>query len=148
MIHLLDRNVKEHWTYFAELVERVENFCVRYDSDADPKILSNILITHFTQYNDNMLLLVSIVDNKVVAHLVAGIDTWCGAKYGTIIQYEANRGEMPLEDKQQGYWYLENWATKHQAQLQILARNPQMAKLFNRYWGFKPERILMRKRIS
>lgn len=147
MIHILDRNIKSHWTYFAEVVDRVTKFCDTYDSDADSKILANIMIGHFAQSSDSMLILASVVNDEVVAHLLAAIDTWCGSKFATILQYEAEKGKMPLADKKEGYRILEAWAKTHQAGIQILARNPQVARLFSRYWGFKPERILMRKRV-
>jgi hypothetical protein len=148
MIHILDKRIADHWNYFGQVLARAESFCLEYDSDADPAILSEILTTHFAQGSSNMLFLASVIDDVVVAHLIASIDTWCGAKYATILQYEANRGEMPYVDKREGMRILESWAIRQGADLQILARNPQMANLFRRYWGFSPVRILMRKRIS
>ena len=147
MIAILDRRIKQHWTYFAELLERVDNFVETYDSDADSSLLAEALMLHFAQGSDQMLFFVCVKNNKVAGHLIATIDTWCGSKYATIIQYEVDKGSLLSEERREGWKLLTAWAQSHGANLQILARSPKMARVFSRYWGFTPERVLMRKRI-
>lgn len=146
MIQIVSRNYTE-WRHFGEVLERITSFCNTYESDAQPQMLEDIIVAHYVNRDDKMLLLACIVDDVVVAHLLATLDVWCGARYATIVQYEADKGKMSSTDRAEGYKMLEAWAQSHSADLQILARNPKMAKLFARYHGFSPLRVLMRKRV-
>jgi hypothetical protein len=148
MLVALHRDVKDHWHLMPELLTRAENFAVAYDSDANPQDLVDIIVSHFTSRSDKMLILVALTNGEIAAHLIASIDTWCGAKYATVLQYEATKGKMSLEDRQVGFLILQKWAKYHGASLQILARNDRMAKLFSKYWGFAKVRTLMRRRVD
>jgi hypothetical protein len=147
MIYVIHRDVRDHWHLMPHFLDRAEEFCTKYDSDADPAKLSDIIIQHFSSRSDTMLMMVSVVDNQVVAHLLASIDTWCGAKYATILQYEADKGKMPYEDKQVGNMVLTKWADFHKADIQLLARSDKVARVFKRLWGFTPVRTLMRRKV-
>lgn len=142
MLLVLDKNIPEHWGYFGQLLERAGDFCQKYDSDADPKELENILISHFAQGSNLMMFLVTVQEGAIVGHLIASLDVWCGARFATILQYELDKGSTI--DRTEGKRLLDAWAAMHGVRLQLLARNARIAKLFNRYWGFNPVRILMR----
>ncbi len=131
------------WALFPYAAKRCADFCAKYDSDADPAEMVKQVQQAF-MYPGQASLLVLLRDGRTVGHLLVTMENWFGTKMATVIQYETDE---PVPRAVQMGWleWFEDWARERGAKFfQCLTRNEDLARVFQRY-GYKRERILMRK---
>lgn len=151
VIRLRDENPLA-WALMPEALSRVRTFCRKYDSDADADLLCAHIKRNFDSTSmpePNLLLLVGVQGGRMVGHLLASLDEWCGSRHLSILQYEADQGVAPPVGlmravlDQLGEWARQRGATA----IQLLARNPALVRAFQRHYGFRVEKTLMRRSL-
>jgi hypothetical protein len=134
-----------------QLCERIELFCANYESDADRDILFEQVTKNYFDASPRMLFLVAEEDGKVVAHLVAQIEEYYGARYVSIIQYWRDKGiRIPDEMKADAFRQLIHWGKMMATdKVRIWARNEEVAQVFEKTYGFvRDKRIIMNASLS
>ena len=147
---ILDKSDSLSWALMPLAVERIKTFCHFYQTDTNAEALANLVHLHFVA--DQPLMKVAVGFQKgrgVFAHLLACIDENVGNRFLTIMQVEA---DVPFEDRDAVndiYKQLEAWAVSHGAiEANIVTLDTAHVKLFERFYGFKQHRIVMRKPLE
>lgn len=147
-ILVLERQDPAAWSYWPIAWRRVEAFCRKYDSDANLVVLWQTLVANFASSAPTTLMLLLLrPQGVVIGHLLITIEDWIGCRMATINQLEV---DVPLTPEviQPAYDWICRWAEGQKAeQLQCLARDKVLARLFRTKYDFVESRVLMRKRL-
>lgn len=145
-VHLANRNLR--WA--PAVLERARRFCETYDSDADVEVMTAHLMAEMFAREPSHLILVGIQDEQAVGHLVALIEDFYGSRGVTVTQLMVDReAHVPREVFRLGMDVVEQWARSVGAcRIGNWARNPAVARLFQRYGFEASERVLMRKPLA
>jgi len=146
-----ERSDRVSWSYFPFVVDRVVAFCEAYESDADPTILVETMTANFAMQKPSMIAIALATPQGLLAgHILVQIEDWMGVRKATIIQLEVDK-EYALKPEvvTPAYEWILWWAKECGAkELQCLARNDAVARLFRQRYGFESKRILMRKSLA
>ena len=142
------------WILMPQTLERIKNFCLRYDTDSDPKKLAESVQVSFASGNNGVLIMVAVEQYRVVGHLLATMDSWFDKKFITILQYEIDSDSgIDTGFLQAGFNRIKKWGKEQGAQaIHINARydkdqelfNQSLVRMFETFYGFEPHKILMR----
>ena len=140
------------WTLMPLGLQRIEMFVKKYDTDSSAEVLCNSVMANFITDNPMVLLVVAVRDMRTVGHLLASVDMWCEKKFVTILQYDLDEpidtGILKAALDQLGAWGLTHGAENMQVLAQTRGDRPMaLSRMFERYYGFKMHRVLMRKPI-
>lgn len=136
------------WCYVPWVSQRIREFCARYDTDTDGEALAREFEQHFTAPEAFMTALIAVREFHLVGHLLAQIEKDRGGRrFCNILQLEIDHGiAIPRQDLANGLHDLELWAGARMAEYMMLdAINPKVERLFRRFYGFKTQRIRMRR---
>ena len=143
------------WQLFPLGLQRVYNFCQKYDSDADPAMLCAAIKREFIEPNPKSAIILAMDTDesgvtKPVGHLLVSLESWYGTKMATIVQYEVDGGtKIPRAQLRECFGKVERWALLSGAKfLQCMARGPKEARAFSIFYGMQPQRTMMRKTIE
>lgn len=145
---LIHGSQKEAWKLYPEVIKRIRDFCVIYDSMIDVASFDEFLRMSFVSAKPTALIVAGLDDDGFVCgHLVAVSERWFNKPVVTILQLEADDRISPAV-WQEVLQSLKLFAAAHGAeQFQLAARNEAVARLFRRY-GFKNDKILMRMPVE
>ena len=146
---VLHKSDPRAWAFMPYALERIKRFAVKYGTDTKPEELADLIQQHFV--SDKPLLLVAVAYEKgkgVFAHALASIDDITGNRFLTIMHLES---DIPFDDpaevrrilEQFKVWGLQNGAESSQ----VVTKDEARARLFERQYGFKQHRILLRKSL-
>lgn len=136
------------WAYWPIGAKRVADFCVKYDTDADPMLMVAQLRTAFVQPKSNAYILLLLEDGNVIGHLLVTLEEWFGTRIASIVQYELDK-TIPRSMANETLRCVEDWARQAGAAfVQCMARNEAVARTFSTYFNFKRERVMLRKSLS
>jgi hypothetical protein len=136
------RGNAESWGLVPLACERIEAFAQKYGGDYPPGVLSRMLQANFTADAPRVLACLGLEGEKVVAHLLAQIETWGARTYVGIVQLEAEK-RIPKQLALDHLAMLEAWGQAYGATgFTILCRNDTVARLFRRL-GFSQKHVHM-----
>lgn len=146
-VFLLMRENRSHYRLFGQVLDRIEAFCRRQDSDADPKQLTDWVQRDYVSEEPQYCILIAVRDEIVVGHLLASLDTWMGKKYLTVVQMDINKhSRTPMAEILKGFDLLTQWGELNMAVgLQALVDDKTHARRLSIFYGMKPFKILLRK---
>jgi hypothetical protein len=144
---LLHGSITDAWELMPQACERIEAFCRKYESKADPTMLTRTLKVHFVAQVPQIVCMVAVDGDRIVAHALAQVGEFFGSHHLEITQYEADVPIPPIH-VWSGIGTLSAWArTLGAGHIQIAARNPAVARLFRRKYGFEQKQTLMHREI-
>jgi hypothetical protein len=134
------------WALFPQTIERVKNFCRSFGTDTDPDQLADLIQKHFVADDPLMVLVAGVEKGRgVFAHALACIDEITGRRFLTIMHMESDEPYRDQEAIKNVLTELKVWGLKHGAmQAQIVTSDEAHVRMFERFYGFKKHRILMR----
>lgn len=156
---LLEKKNRTHWALMPFVLDRVREFCKRWESVADPEQLCQQIVNCFVLGNPAVIVLALIdeANGALVGHVLAETSDWAGSRFATILQYELDqpqptdaqpRRAFSLEDRRRGFAAIEEWARQQKCLgVQVFARNPKVARAFRAY-GLSQNAVLMRKPVE
>lgn len=147
----LNHSDRATWKHFPDFLHRLEGFCRFLESSVNVPALTKFCEWSFVADEPTALMLVGLdEDGFVCGHLLAIAELWFGTKVVTVVQIEVDKGTIfPEPWRYVGSEMLTEFANKHQATIiQIAARNRAVARLFQRQYGFKEDRILMKRPVE
>lgn len=128
------------------LVERIIDFCIKYESEADPEIMYEEIVKSYVMPSPPMALFAAVDDDgKIVSHMVATIEVFFGSRSVSILQYwKDDEVKVPDEMKFQVFEALRDWGEACGAtRFRVYARNEVVAKIFETKYGFQRDRKVM-----
>lgn len=139
------RDNPESLALLMPLVDRCMAFSEKYRSDTLPDMLRNLLFSAYQAKSDQWKLLVALdEDGQIVAHAIADIEP-----YGLlgnvvfIIQIQKDVNSPGIMDK--GWEILRDWARKYGVKhILNMALSEAHARLYQKEYGFKPYRFLLK----
>ena len=133
-------------------LQRIEMFVKKWDTDSSAEVLCNSVMANFVTDKPMVLLVLAVRDMQTVGHLLASVDMWCDKRFVTILQYDLD-GPIDTGILNAALDRIAAWGLTHGAEnIQVLAqtrgdRPMALSRMFERYYGFKMHRVLMRKPI-
>lgn len=148
-IHRLNQSDDFSWQIMPQIIRRVGDFCLKYDTETLPHEAQNLIRAWFI-LGDQRLGLWSIVDDDIVlAHCwitpePVGLDHW---RYMLIRQAEVD-GEVDLRDEaRQVYNEVKAWC-RSLGLSKIIALTHREPTGLMRRWGFSPYKTLMELKVE
>ena len=140
------------WALMPHGLSRIEMFVKKWDTDSSAEVLCNSVMANFVTDNPMVLLVLAVEDMSTVGHLLCSVDVWCDKKLVTILQYDLDKaidfGILSAALDRVGVWGLTHGAENMQVLAQTRGDRPMaLSRMFERYYGFKMHRVLMRKPI-
>lgn len=129
-------------SYFRCALDRIVDFCRKYESEADPELMYSEVCRNFFLENPSMVVFVGLNERgAIVAHLLAAIEEYFGNRRVTVLQYWKDHGEsIGLDQKAEVLEAVAQWGQRCGAtEMKIYARNEQVAQIFEKY-GFKRDK--------
>jgi hypothetical protein len=146
---VLHKDDPRAWAFMPFALARIKRFAVKYGTDTKPDALAELIQQHFI--SDKPLLLVAVAYEKglgVFAHALASIDDVTGNRFLTIMHLES---DIPFDDPEEVEKVLEQfkvWGLQNGAEsAQVITSTEARARLFEKRYGFKRHRILLRKSL-
>lgn len=144
----LVKNYSVSWRLMPDALDRIEKFCQKYETDGDERWSRETLIKAFASDAPNLMCFLLLECDKVVGHVLCGLDEWAGKRFLTILQYEMDGPGDPnvilkaLRD-------LEQWGRAIGANgWQAICRDATLARVFRTYYGFEESGFLVRRAFS
>lgn len=136
------------WRLMPDAIERVERFCQKYETDGDERWSRETLVKAFASDTPNLMCFLMLECEKVVGHVLCGLDEWAGKRFLTILQYEMDGPGDPAAVLR-GLRALEQWGRSIGANgWQAICRNATLARVFRTYYGFQESGYLVRRDFS
>ena len=146
---LLHKSNPAAWAFMPYALERIKKFAVKYQTDTNPDEIASLIMVHFV--SDKPVLVAGVAyqpGDGVFAHVLACIDDITGNRFLTIMQMET---DIPFSDREpvkRMFEELKVWGLQNGAEeARIVTSDKAHARMFERYYGFKQHRIVMRKSL-
>lgn len=144
--YLLKKEDSLAWALMPLAIERIKKFCLNVATDSHPGRLADLVQKHFV--SDDPLMVVAVGVEKgagVFAHCLACIDEITGNRFLTIMQFETDKAFEDREAVMEMLGRLKVWGMQHgAAEAQLLTSSDALVEVFEKRYGFKKHRILMR----
>ena len=138
------------WGIMPFALDRIQRFCGTYDTDSDPKELSEQVARLFSAGDCRLGLWVIIRDSKVVAHMLAQPEPILTERgpwsYLLIRQAEADKGIDLRQDSKLALESLKQWSKSLGLNRIVMVTHRNEAPMLRR-WGFQPFKSIMDMRI-
>ena len=147
MVIFLDKHDSLSWALIPAVFKRIRKFIKEYHTDGDPKILTELIEKHFIAEKPLMLMVAGVEDGEVVGHILAAIDEFTGKRWLTILQLDIDKKyrKQLFKERKVVWEKLLDWGRLNFAtEVQILTPTDSRTRLFEKYFGLKQHRILMR----
>lgn len=146
----LTKDAPEAWQHIPALCDRLREFCLKYDSDANTTMLLQAYQQHFLSDTPQMLAFVLLDAGVMVGHLLVSIDVWMGCKVCSILQYEKEGTTLiPREQLRQTLEGIATWGRSQGAlHFQALVRRPDLVKAFQGVYDFRSFAMILRKSLT
>ncbi len=137
------------WALIPYAIERVKKFCTTFGTDTDPDKLAALIQQHFVSDDPLMLVMVGVEKGRgIFAHALGCIDEITGRRFLTIMHMESDEPYRDREAIKAAFLEFKVWGLKHGAsEAQLVTSDEAHARMFERFYGFKKHRILMRKSL-
>jgi hypothetical protein len=134
------------WALMPQAVERIRQFCVTFGTDTDPDQIADYIQKNFVMDDPMMVVMVGVEKGRgVFAHALACIDEITGSRFLTIMHMESEEPYRDREALKAAFTELKIWGLKHGAsQCQLVTSDEAHVRMFERFYGFKKHRVLMR----
>jgi hypothetical protein len=134
------------WALLPHAIERVKRFCTTFGTDMNPDELAKLIQHHFVSDDPLMIVRVGVEKGRgIFAHALACIDEITGNRFLTIMHMESDEPYRDREAIREAFTEFKIWGLKHGAsQCQLVTPDEAHARMFERFYGFKKHRILMR----
>jgi hypothetical protein len=125
--------------------DRINEFCQKYESEADLDILFEDVMQNYFSSSPRMLIFVLLDNEEIVAHMLVTLDEYYGSRFITIQQYWKDPGvKIPMEIRiavfqKMGQWGKDNGVS----QLRIWAKDSDTADHFEKYGFTRDQKIIM-----
>lgn len=136
----------DHPNLLKRLLERIEQFCSRYESEANPDIFFEALTESYYSVSPGFLMFAGIEDGKMIGHAVYSMENFYGHKYVNMMQYWVDPDcKIDYKFKEKVFRDVKVWADEAGTDdVRIWARNEQVAELFEKVYGFeRSEKVIM-----
>jgi hypothetical protein len=128
-----------------ELAARVRAFAQRYGSDTDPELLVEAYRMHFVNREPAMIAFAGLAESGIVAHAFIQTEVWGTTKIANVTQFESS-SRVPAAEMRKAYGAILGWAkTQGIEELQAMALGGSRARLFERAYGFRLHRVVLRR---
>jgi len=146
---IMAKSAPQAWMLMPILRSRIERFDREFCLDGNATRIAANFEQHFAAGDARMFATLLIHDERVVGHVVAGVDTYHGVPTAVIYQYEK---DITDEDSQntndQVQSALDTWALGlGLSEISALATSPGRAKHFE-HWGYRYSATLVTRRIG
>jgi hypothetical protein len=145
-IFALEKQNPEAWAFMPYTLERVGKFCFNHATDIPATTVANALMSNFV--SDKPITKVWIAQNdtlELIGHCLALIEEAHGIRRLTILQWEMDES-VDRNALQQAFDEITAWGIEcGTTEMQLLTINEKLQKVFERYWGFRTARIVMRR---
>lgn len=142
-IIILDRGSQESWGMFPKFLDRVKFFCSKYDTDTDGSIICRLLEMHFVSDNPQFIMLAAVNGDRIIGHALSSIEVYYGKRVLVIIQLELDQ-KIVRDELDKGFEAILSWGRVQGAEdVRILTGTKSKARMFKRFYNFKPHRIVM-----
>jgi hypothetical protein len=137
------------WALMPHVLDRIEKFCNKHQTDVNGKELVKIVQRCFVEENPLVICAAAYEKGQgVFAHALASIDNITGTKFLTIMQMETDRPFADREAMMDIWRQLRIWGLNHMAnEARLVTRTPAQVRMFEQYYGFKQHRIMMLKSL-
>jgi hypothetical protein len=125
--------------YLIQVMERVRNFCIQFESDANPDIFCEAVAEAYFRENPGLYSFAVVDDaGKVVAHAIVTVENYYGTITINIPQFWKDKGvQIPGELYDRFFELVIGLAKANKAtKIRMSARNSAVARVLGRL-GFK-----------
>lgn len=137
------------WALMPDFLERVRQFCIKYDTDNEPDILARSVMLDFVRDEPGFFIMVAVRDYNIVGHLLACISTapWGTKKRLAVLQHKDDEGaKIPEELLQAGLKMLVRWGREQGAtQMTTVATNKEVERRLHVFYGFETDMMQMKR---
>ncbi len=142
-IVILLKEDRGSWGLIPGFLDRVKNFCSKYDTDTDGIGLCRLLEAHFIADDPKFIMLAAVKNGEMVGHALASVEYYYGRKFLNIIHLELDEA-VNRDDLNRGFEAMLSWGMLQGAEeVRISTSTRPKAKMLKRFYGFKPHRMVM-----
>ena len=143
-LHRLLTSDDRSWALFPQVLRRCAAFIETYQSETHAAVLDANLRAKFVTGDQALGVWVALVDDTIVAHMVAFIEETPFGRRAFVVQLEADVAMVP-EFHREGMAAVEEWARTCGAnRIEMWTTLPE--RFFSRL-GFEPFRTIMRRTL-
>lgn len=142
----LVHSTTDHPNLLKPMLERIEKFCDRFGSEADPNIFFEAIARSYFSETPDMLLFAAVQEGNIVAHALYTFENFYGHKYVNMMQYWVDEEcKVSYQFKEMVFRDVAAWAKEIGTDdVRIWARNEEVADLFEKVYGFeRSEKVIM-----
>lgn len=144
---VVERRDSMSWALMPELLRRVREFCDKYDSEADARIVGEMIQAQFVKDTPGIVGMLHVVDGRATGHMLCSVGEWMGTRIATVLQLELGRSlDRSLSDAVLAW--VNVWAYENGAKfVHCLVREEAAVRLFRQRYGFDREYASMRRPV-
>jgi hypothetical protein len=136
IILALDRHMKIDTAYFllGQALSRIEAFSEKYDTDADPKVMSKEVAQDFVKERDSeYLVIVAVREGVVIGHFLAKFEVYYGCRYVFLSQLDILGAGLQASEVDYGFEIVTGWAKSLDARgLRLCAPTEAHARIYRK----------------
>ncbi len=143
---VVHKSVGTAYQYGVDVIDRVYDFCLKYDSDYSPNVYAAVVAENIFSQETNMLVLAAVLDDGVKGHLVASVESiYGGEPFVTISQCHIDGDISSSGVVSEMLYTVVEWANNLGCKsVRCVARNAPVARLFKMKYGFEESgRVIM-----
>ena len=154
-VHVLHRDRREDWHWHPYAMQRVHDFCVEHEPQANPYEVTKNLRQAFVMDDPALIVLAFFMDETLIGHMLCDRGTLYYNDIITVHQYALDRG-VPAEIRNEATRLVKQWGKyrgpdgnrQPSTFIQWLVRDKRLVPIYKRFFKAKAHLLLMRTPIQ